>query len=207
VVEADAAEPTPPDLDEVSGPESDSRPNRAVVGAVAGVVFAALIALLTYGLMNRSDVTGTSGSERPGEPAPAFSLPELDETGTVSLGDYLGQPVVLNFWASWCAPCRVEMPHLVEAFRANHDAGVVFIGIDVQDSLNDARKFVDDFEVPTDDGYILVTDRTGVTTIAYGVSGLPATFFVDAEGVVVERWVGAVNSEILEENIALIRQG
>ena len=190
------------------GPADDAAragPNRLLVGIIAGVVFLGLIALLAYALANREPLTGASGSERPGDPAPPFSLATLDGATTVNLSDYLGRPVVLNFWASWCAPCRVETPHFVDAFRAHGgEDGVVFIGIDVQDSIGDAQQFAEDFEVPIDEGYVLVRDPTGGTTIAYGVSGLPATFFIDAEGAVLKRWVGAVNRQTLDDNIALI---
>ncbi len=200
----------PPEADETPGatPESvvGGGPNRAVVGAIVGFAFLVFIVIFSYGLLNQSAETGASGSERPGDPAPNFSLATLDGSGTiVNLNDHLGQPIVLNFWASWCAPCRVEMPHFINSFRANYDAGIVFIGIDVQDSIADAQGFADEFEVPVDDGYILVRDTTGGTTIAYGVAGLPATFFINADGIVVRRWVGAVTAEILEENTALIR--
>ena len=205
MVGADAARPEPEEtLDQDADSETGSRPRRVLVGVIAGAIFAGFVAFLAYALVNDEAVTATSGSQRPGEPAPEFSLASMDGSGTVALGDYLGQPVVVNFWASWCAPCRDEMPHLIDAFRTHGDAGVVFIGIDVQDSIDDANQFVEEFEVPVDDGYILVTDPTGTATISYGVSGLPATFFIDAEGVVVKRWVGDVNRQVLEENIALI---
>lgn len=155
-------------------------------------------------MTTNSPLTAASGSQRPGNTAPAFALPELETGNTISLSDFEGQPIVINFWASWCAPCRVEMPHLIEAYNTHAPEGVVFIGIDIQDTTSDALSFLEEFEVPVDEGYIIVTDDTGGTSIDYGVSGLPATFFIDSEGIVVARWVGAVNAELLNEKIGLI---
>jgi cytochrome c biogenesis protein CcmG/thiol:disulfide interchange protein DsbE len=178
---------------------------RIVAGVIAAVLFLAFIGLLAYGLMNREPPTAASGEQRPGKPAPAFTLATLDGQ-QVNLADFAGRPVVINFWASWCAPCRVEMPHLIAAFDRHEGAGVVFIGIDVQDTMQDAEAFVQEFEVPTDRGYLIVTDPNGQTMIDYGVAGLPATFFIDRNGVVQRRHVGAVNGQVLEDNIALISQ-
>ncbi len=207
MVESDGPREANDALEETPEIATRAGPNRPLIGAIAGVAFLVFIAIFSWGLMNRSAATGASGSERPGDPAPEFSLATLDGSGTVvNLSDHLGQPIVLNFWASWCAPCRDEMPHFVNSFRANHESGVVFIAINVQDpSIADARGFVEEFEIPVDDGYILVRDTTGRTTISWGIGGLPATFFIDTEGIVLSRYVGGVNAGILEEGIALIR--
>ncbi len=207
MVDADGSRGADETLEETSETVDGTGPNRLLIGAITGVAFLVFIALFSWGLMNRSAATGASGSERPGDPAPEFSLATLDGSGTiVNLNDHLDQPIVLNFWASWCAPCRVEMPHFIDSFRANHDSGVVFIGVNVQDpSIADAREFAEEFEIPSDEGYILVRDTTGATSIAYGIGGLPATFFIDTDGVVLSRYVGAVNAAILGDNITLIR--
>ena len=179
---------------------------RVQISVVVVGVFLAFIALLAYSLTTREAVTGASGSERPGKAAPEFSLAALIGGETINLSDYSGQPVVVNFWASWCAPCRVEMPHFIDAFEKNREE-VTFIGIDVQDSRRDAEEFISTFQVPVDRGYLILVDPSAVATIDYGVSGLPATFFIDRDGIVVKRWVGAINDTALAENIALIAQG
>ena len=176
---------------------------RVQISVVVVGVFLAFIALLAYSLSTREAVTGASGSERPGKAAPEFSLAALIGGETINLSDYNGRPVVVNFWASWCAPCRVEMPHFIDAFEKNGDE-VTFIGIDVQDSKRDAEEFITTFQVPVDRGYVIVMDPSAVATIDYGVSGLPATFFIDRDGIVIKRWVGALNGDVLAENIALI---
>ncbi|MBI4236207.1 MAG: TlpA family protein disulfide reductase [Chloroflexi bacterium] len=171
------------------------------MGIAAGLVLAALLGLLVYGLATREPLTAESGSQRPGKPAPLFALRTFDG-GEVRLQEFRGRPVVVNFWASWCAPCRVEMPHLTEAYRRHREEGVVFIGINIQDTRQNAEEFLRDFDVP--EGYLIVTDVTGQVTVDYGVAGLPATFFIDRAGIVRKRWVGALDARILEEQIAVI---
>ena len=174
---------------------------RLVIGALGGAVLLALLGLLAFGLMNQEPLTSQSGAQRQGKPAPEFALKTFDGR-EVRLADFRGKPVVVNFWASWCAPCRVEMPHLTEAYLRHKDEGVVFIGINVQDTKRNADEFLRDFEIP--EGYFILSDPTGGVTVDYGVSGLPITFFIDPAGQVRKRWVGALNIQVLEEQIGLI---
>lgn len=151
-------------------------------------------------------VAGAPGEFRPG-PAPAFSLvvlsagtvPVPSSTGGIALAPLIppaggrlalaalrGHPVVINFWASWCAPCRAEMPMLVRAWHAYAPRGVVVLGLDTDDTPAEARRFLAAYHVD----YPIVTvpdDRLGR---AYGVIGLPTTVFVDASGAIRARQLG-----------------
>ncbi len=174
-----------------------------VVVSVAVVVMAAFIGLLAYSLLTRETMPMDT-TTRTSIAAPSFTLSQLNGAGDVSLSDFEGSPIVVNFWASWCAPCRVEMPHLVEAHEQYTDDGVVFIGVAIQDTNEDALAFIEEFNVPVDDGYVMVTDPDGQATIDYGVGGLPVTFFIQEDGTVHTRWAGVVNGAVLDERIAEI---
>ena len=197
---ADPGGPTAGDLPPLA--DDDDRQPNVVVISVAILVMVAFVGLLAYSLTTRQPMPFGDDAQRNQIAAPAFVLPQLNGGGEASLADFEGSPLVVNFWASWCAPCRVEMPHLVRAFEEYSDEGVVFIGVAIQDTNEDALAFIEEFDVPIDRGYIMVTDPDGTATIDYGVGGLPITFFVDAEGNVKTRWAGVVNGELLDAKIA-----
>ena len=164
----------------------------------------AFVGLLAYSLATRETMPMDTTNTRASIPAPEFTLAQLNGAGDFSLSDIEGSPTVVNFWASWCAPCRVEMPHLVEAHERYKEQGVRFIGVAIQDTNDDALAFIREFNVPIDDGFIMVTDPDGQATIDYGVGGLPVTFFIERDGTVHTRWAGVVNEDVLDERIAEI---
>ncbi len=159
---------------------------------VLGAVIAAFLALLGVGLANRSPVTGKSGLTRVGKPALGFVLPRVGG-GEIDLADFFGEPMVINFWASWCPPCRQEALVLEDAWRAHAD-DVQFVGVDIQDTDADAEAYLAEFDITYPNGI----DRLGRVTVDYGVIGLPVTFFVNKAGVVERRWVGAISRGQLE---------
>ena len=160
----------------------------AQIAAVA--VVAALLALLAWKL-TQGDSEVTSSLGRGGTPnAPAFELERLDGEGKLSLASLRGKPVVLNFWASWCGPCKDEAPLLQAAYEKWRGQGVAFVGIDVQDFRGDARAFVERYGIT----YPNVYDGKGSTVGRYGVTGFPETYFVDAQGRVRYRIAGPVES-------------
>ena len=168
---------------------------------VLGAVIAAFLALLAIGLANRSPVTGKSGLTRVGKPAPGFVLPAVGG-GEIDLADFAGKPMVINFWASWCPPCRQEALVLEDAWRAHVD-DVQFVGVDIQDADADAEAYVAEFDITYPNGL----DRKGRVTVDYGVIGLPVTFFVSKAGVVERRWVGAISRDRLEEWVGELTAG
>ncbi len=159
---------------------------RLAVVAVIGLALMGLIAVLAWGLTRQEPVTGLSGETRVGLHAPPFTIGLLDG-GEMTLSDLEG-PVVLNFWASWCAPCWEEAPGLERASRRFMPDGVTFLGINVQDSEAAARDYIDELGVTYPNG----RDEDGAITVAYGVVGLPVTFFIGSGGIVERRWVGNI---------------
>ena len=160
---------------------------RAIGVVAVGLVIAGIFSLLVLGLLNKESVTGRSGITRLQKPAPEFTLPLLDG-GELVLAQHLGQPVVINFWASWCTPCRQEARVLERTWRSYREKGVMFVGVDIQDTESDAIIFLKEFDVSYPNGL----DRDGKITVDYGVIGLPVTFFVNQDGIVERRWVGAM---------------
>jgi cytochrome c biogenesis protein CcmG/thiol:disulfide interchange protein DsbE len=124
--------------------------------------------------------------------APAFSVPALDGDGRVTLAAHRGRPVVLNFWASWCGPCREEMPELVRF--AGEQPGIDVVGLAVNDRPADSRRFADRAGAT----FELGIDRDAVTAGEYGVTGLPVTVAIDAEGRVATTIFGPVGEEELD---------
>ncbi len=131
-----------------------------------------------------------------GQPAPDFTLKTPDGS-TVTLSKLQGQPVLINFWASWCGPCRAEMPEIVRAYETHKADGLMVLAINTtfQDSLSDAQAFAKEFHMPFP---VLLDDTGAVARDAYRLRGLPMSFFVDRKGVIVHRQIGAMNGEQID---------
>ncbi|HEX2235419.1 MAG TPA: TlpA disulfide reductase family protein [Actinomycetota bacterium] len=167
--------------------DAGSRPRRRWARwALLLVPAIAFLGLLAAGVARRAGPPG------PGEAAPPFTAPALAGDGTVSLAELEGRPVVLNFWASWCGPCRQEAPALQRAHEAYGDR-VAIVGVDVRDSKSDALAFARRHSLD----YALVRDESGSIASAYGLTGQPESFFIDSQGTVVEHVAGPVSEDDL----------
>jgi len=127
--------------------------------------------------------TKESSADTDSSIAKNFSLDSLIEDKEVSLEDFKGKAVVLNFWATWCGPCREEMPLLEKSWNKYKDKGVVFLGIDVMDDKGEAAEFIESTGIT----YPNLYDPSGKVSSKYKVIALPATFFIDKEGTIPQK--------------------
>ena len=137
-----------------------------------------------------------------GRQAPDFELGLLDGT-MVRLLDYRGRVVFLNFWASWCPPCRAEARLLEGAWRQVKDREIVFLGVNIQDTEEGARRFMQEFDITYPNG----RDTQSRIAIDYGVYGIPETFFIDREGRITYKHIGALGAETLVQKLVEASRG
>jgi cytochrome c biogenesis protein CcmG/thiol:disulfide interchange protein DsbE len=181
--------------------EGDDRPATGGGSRRRWATVALVVApLLLFALLLASGLGGDPRalpSELIGRPAPDFTLPRIDEDGTVNLADLDGQVVVVNFWASWCIPCRDEHQALSAAWGRYRERGVVVLGVSFEDTREAGLAFRD--ELGGD--WPLVEDPGSGTAIDYGVFGVPETFVIDPEGTISAKTTGAVTYDWLTEHI------
>jgi cytochrome c biogenesis protein CcmG, thiol:disulfide interchange protein DsbE len=163
-------------------------------------VVLALVALLAYGLAQNEPDRGAEEALGRGEreTAPALELPKLDGSGSGALADYRGEVVVLNFWASWCKPCRSESPLLQRWHQRMKASGGTVLGVDVLDVTRDAQDFIDEFEL----SYPMLKDKDGDALESFGVVAYPETFVIDRAGRIAAVRRGPVDDAFMNTEVA-----
>lgn len=140
----------------------------------------------------------THPTEPPANIAPDFTMLDM-EGNEVTLASFFGKPIVLNFWASWCGPCKMEMPE-IQKFYEKYGEEIHFLLVSVDDSLDAAKTLI------SDSGYTFPVyfDTTSVGAYTYGASSIPLTFFIDAEGNLTAYYMGAMSESILQQGVDMI---
>jgi cytochrome c biogenesis protein CcmG/thiol:disulfide interchange protein DsbE len=162
---------------------------------MGGTAALLLVGALTWGLVH---ATQRAPADLGGQTAPDLTIRSLQDGREIHLAGLRGRPVVLNFWASWCVPCRQEAPALNEAAR-RYEGRVAFLGAAVDDSEQAASAYLAELQVPYPTGPIVRGSKRD-----YGVTAQPETFFIDRQGVVVARVLGAIDARRLELYIGLL---
>lgn len=166
--------------------------NRTVL-VVGLLITAAVIGVLFVGLgKNPNEIR----SPLIGKPAPSFALREVGTGRTIDVAQFKGKPVVINFWATWCNPCWEEHPTLVSTAQA-FQPKVQFVGVVFQDTEEKIQSFLN----ARGSSYPTLVDEKGKTAIAYGVGGVPETFFLDKNGTIVAKHSGPLDDDMIRANL------
>lgn len=192
---SDAAPPA-----ELSSTIQRLRAARALLWATVGVM---TVIWLFFGGGLQSITALTRTTPKPpstadiGQVAPELKLP-LAGGGEVDLAGYKGRPVIVSFWATWCEPCRAEMPAFERAQQQYADQGLVVLAVDFQERDEEIQAFLHEIGVT----FPSAVDRTGETTRDWRANGLPTTFLIDRQGIIRDVRVGAFTDEMLRERLA-----
>jgi thiol-disulfide isomerase/thioredoxin len=148
---------------------------------------------------NPGQTTETQPTEPAANMAPDFTMLDM-EGGEVNLASFFGKPIILNFWASWCGPCKSEMPE-IQKFYEEYGEEIHFLLVSVDESLDTAKAFI------AENGYTFPVyfDASSLGAYTYGASSIPLTFFIDAEGNLTAYYMGAMTESILQQGVDMIR--
>lgn len=185
---------------------------RLIVAALSlGAVAAALALTVTpggdgsdeFGLVETPGATGRAVDARVGALAPDFRLAAAGGGPPIRLSDHRGSPVLLNFWATWCGPCRLEMPDLVLLHETFGAEGLTVLGVNIREPAGRAQDFAEELGIP----FPLPLDRSGAVTDAYLKIGAPNTLLIDADGVIRAQFIGQIDAAEVQQAITTLFAG
>lgn len=170
--------------------------NKRSLLVIPGAIFILMLGLLLFGLGRDPNLVPSALVNRP---LPEFSLPELkvdpsQDEREIASEDLTGNISIINFWATWCPPCHIEHPYLIEISEREQE--ISFIGVNYKDDIDEARLFLDEKGSPFEN---IIIDLSGSLGIDFGLAGAPETFIVDSSGMIRYRHVGVINHQIWEE--------
>jgi len=154
-----------------------------------------LVSVLTSGLVMAGCSPSSAQGVEVGNQAPDFQLQSLDGQ-TVSLGDLQGKPVLINFWATWCSPCRGEMPYIQEIYEEWSDRGLVVLAINIGESSSKAEEFMQSYNL----SFTVLLDTKQDVAQKYNIQYIPTTFFIDKDGIIQDKVIGAFQNKTQIEN-------
>jgi peroxiredoxin len=177
-----------------------SKQSFLIIGFVGGIIVGTIMGAHLTGKQNQvavSAATQLSPTHNEGKIAPDFQLPALDSK-QVKLSSYRGKAVLLNFWASWCGPCKIEMPWFAELQERYRNQGLEVIGVSVD---NEAKEKIEEFARKMNVNYTILLGTDEVSDAYGGVQGLPTSFYIDRNGRIVRQVAGLISEDEVEANI------
>ena len=162
--------------------------------AVGANAVALLLSAEDFPEVSAKDLDHSGTQATVAHPAPNFAI-QLADGSTTTLHDIAGRPILINFWATWCPPCRREMPDLIEAYETYKDEGLIVIEVNSAETAAQVADFVEQFNVTAP----VVLDTRNEVMAIYRTNSLPASFFIDSGGVIQAHWPGFMDKDTIDE--------
>jgi peroxiredoxin len=178
-------------------PNTEESGSESNVAAIAILILAGAIALFAWAWSNERGDADSGENVRVGREAPDFSLPDLDGN-EVALSDHRGEVVLINFWATWCPPCRVEMPDMEAVYREHNEDGLEILGVDQREP----KELVEEFVTERGFSWIFLLDEDFDVSQEYAATSIPRSILVDRDGTVAHIWRGTLTRSQLEQQLA-----